>query len=638
MLIFEISKKQNWRSLMSRSVFASIPADHPLRKSSWIWPEGYMYLLNHFAQFRYDFDLKKIPAKAPLFITADKSYRLHVNGQYVCRGPARGYQTHWPFDEVDVRKYLKPGHNWISVEAYTPGISTFGYLHYTKAGMLCAAKWGDLEINTQPKTWKMRRDYAYNIDTARLSMQQDFQEDFDASKSDRSWITSGKAPADWKAEYFPPHGQQLLSTPFGQPPYDDVEPRGIPMLREELMAPAEVTSYGVGKCSGEYRTCKNISWYFIDNEFQSVKKWDAGSAVKSTLRNGAMEVTIDPEGAGKFSALTFDMGEFSVGNLLLEIEGATGGEILDFHYFQCLRKGIPVFLPPGGGCLAAFANRLRPRQGKTSHEFFHIMGARHFTLVARDLTKPLKIRLKLRTAYYPFTMKGDFKCSDEVLNGIYKISKHTQQICSIDSYVDTPWREQAQWWGDARVQAKNTFYMDGDARLLARGIHSIAGQHAPQGLTYGHAPTSSGWCILPDFALTWILTVYDYYWQTGDLGVFHEQHSRIKEVLGYFESAEVRDKEGLLIYDPRFWLFEDWSTLPKERVPTFLNLWHLITLEHYAKLLKASGKTAELKKCSTEIGFRRKLIEKKLFDKKAGLFCACLDRNGRFSGEPSTTR
>ncbi len=620
---------------MSSSVFAPIPADHPLRKSSWIWPEGYMYLLNHFAQFRYDFKLKKVPLKAPLFITADKSYRLHINGKYVCRGPARGYQQHWPFDEVDVKKFLNAGHNWISVEAYTPGISTFSYLHYTKAGLLCAAKWGSLEINTAPRTWKMRRDYAYNVNTARLSMQQDFQEDFDASKSDRSWITSDKMPSDWKAEYFPPHGQQMLSTPFGQPPYDDVEPRGIPMLREDLITPAKVTSLGIGDSSGEYRTCKNISWYFVDNEFSSVKKWETGTAVKSVLVDGAMEITVEPAGEGKYSAITVDMGQFSVGNLLVDVECATGAEILDFHYFQCLRKGIPVFLPPGGGCHAAFANRLRPKKGTTSHEFFHIMGARHFTIVARDLTKQLKIRLKLRTAYYPFTMKGDFKSSDKILNDIYAISKHTQQICSIDSYVDTPWREQAQWWGDARVQARNTFYMDGDARLLARGIHSIAGQNAPQGLTYGHAPTSSGWCILPDFALTWVLTVYDYYWQTGDIEVFNQQFSRVKEVLGYFETAEVRDKEGLLVYDPRFWLFEDWSTLPKERVPTFLNLWHLVTLEHYAKLLKAAGKTAELKKCSAEIKTCRNLIEKRLFDKKSGLFCACLDRKGNFSGEPS---
>lgn len=620
---------------MNNGKTASIPADHPLRKSTWIWPEAYMYLLNHFAQFRYDFELKKIPGKAPFFITADKSYRLYVNGSYVCRGPARGYQDHWPFDEVDIKKHLKSGKNWISIEAYTPGISTFQYLHQTKAGMICAAKWGKFEIHSDVNTWKMRRASAYNVDTCRLSMQLDFQEDFNAAQDDKSWIFSPKEPTGWCAKYFPDCGQQILSTPFGQPPYDSIEPRGIPMFRQDLVKPAKVTSTGIGSCSGDYKTCKNISWHFIDSEFPSVGKWENGGEVKSVSGMEYLEITVDPAGRGKFSITTVDIGKFSVGNLLVEVEGAAGGEILDFHYFQCLRDGIPVFLKPGTGCHVALASRLRPAAGKTKHEFYHIIGGRHFSIVARDLTKALKMKLSLRTAYYPFTMKGDFRSSDSVLNDIYSICKHTQQICSLDAYVDTPWREQAQWWGDARVQAGNTFHIDGDARLLARGIHSIAGQRAPQGLTYGHAPTSSGWCILPDFSLTWILTVWDYYWQTGDLSVFHEQHSRIKEILGYFESSEVRDKDGLLVYDPRFWLFEDWSDLPKEKAPTFLNLWHLITLEYYAKLLKAAGENTDLKKVSAEINGRRKLIEKKLFDGKTGLFCACLDNNGKQSGEPS---
>lgn len=620
---------------MQKKLFGSIPADHPLRKSVWIWPEAYMYLLNHFAQFRHDFNLEKIPSSAPFFITADKSYRLYVNGAYVCRGPARGYQQHWPFDEVDIGRFLRRGKNWISVEAYTPGISTFQYLHYTKAGMICAAKWGAFEIHSEPTTWKMRRASAYNVNTERLSIQLDFQEDFDAARDDKAWISSQEAPRNWRAEYFPDGGHHVLSTPFGQPPYDSVEPRGIPMLREEIIAPSNVTSHGVGICRGEYKTCKNISWHFIENEFGSVKKWEPGSRIAAKQGKECLELTLEPSGNGKFRAVTIDMGRFSVGNLIVEIQGAGGGEIIDFHYFQCLRKGVPVFLKPGEACNIALASRIRPAKGGTKHEFYHVIGGRHFTVVARDLTKPLKIKLGFRTAYYPFTMKGVFQSSDKVLDEIHQICRHTQQICSIDAYVDTPWREQAQWWGDARVQAKNTFYLDGDARLLARGIRSVAGQDAPNGLTYGHAPTSSGWCILPDFSLTWILTIWDHWWQTGDLGLFNEQHDRIKGVFEYFETPEARGKDGLLIYDPRFWLFEDWSSLPKRGAPTFLNLWHIVTLEHYAAMLEAAGKKAELVKCREEIRRRRLLVVNKLFNSKTGLFCSCLENNGRQSGEAS---
>ena len=172
--------------------------DHPLRSATWIWPEGYMYLYNHFAHFRKDFELSKTPKKAPLFITADKAYKLFVNGEYVCRGPARGYQSHWPFDEVDVAKFLRTGKNWLAVEAYTPGISTFQYLHQTKAGLLCAAAWGDFKL-VSDRSWLMRRSPFHAVQTARLSLQIDFQEHVDANLGSQAWITSPEPPSGWRA-------------------------------------------------------------------------------------------------------------------------------------------------------------------------------------------------------------------------------------------------------------------------------------------------------------------------------------------------------------------------------------------------------------------------------------------------------
>ena len=407
------------------------------------------------------------------------------------------------------------------------------------------------------------------------------------------------------------------------------------MLREERVVPAAVTAHGTGECRGEYRDCRNLSWHWIEHEMGTVAKWETEAALDTRRTESALEIAVEPAGQDRFRAVTIDLGEQSVGTLSVEVEGAAGGEIVDFQYHQNLRKGIPDAPPPGGACMVALASRFRPATGTSHHEFFHIMGIRHITMVVRDSLQPLKVRLSWRTSLYPFTMQGGFHCSDDTLNQIYDSCRRTQQICAIDAYVDTPWREQAQWWGDARVQVRNTFHLDGDARLLARGIRSIAAQMAPQGLTYGHAPTCSGWCILPDFSLTWILTVWDYYWQTGDLKLFREQHHRIKQVLRYFETPEARGEDGLLVEDKRFWLFEDWAPLPKDRVPVFLNLWHLYTLEHYARLLEAAGLEKDLDAVRRDIKSRRRLINSKCFSARDGLFVASLDAKGKPVGEPS---
>ncbi|MFA5204833.1 MAG: alpha-L-rhamnosidase C-terminal domain-containing protein [Lentisphaeria bacterium] len=607
---------------------AKLPGRHPLRAAQWIWPEAYMYLYNHYAQFRRDFELAKVPAKAPFYITADKAYRLYVNGQYVCRGPARGYLDHWPFDEVDLKPYLTAGHNWIAVEGYTPGISTFQYLHLTKAGLLCAARWGRFELVSEPQNWIMRRSPAQAVHTARLSVQMDFQEHMAARFDDRSWITSPQPPAGWQAAIFDPqHGHNLMSTPFGQPPYDSVEPRGIPLLREEVRHPVAVTAHGEGACGEGYQTWQNVSWGWV-REGRQVTAWGDGREVAATVRDNALELMVAPTGPGRWRAITLDLGEYAVATLRVEAAGAAGGEILDFQTYQCLRDGKPAFVEPGGGCLAAMANRLRLAPGATRHEFFHLLGGRHVTLIARDLLQPLTVRLQYRTAGYPFAMRGRFTCSDDTLTGIHAICRRTQQLCSLDAYVDTPWREQAQWWGDARVQARNTFYLDGDARLLARGIRSVAGQRGPHGLTYGHAPTSSGWCILPDFSLTWILTVWDHYWQTGSLAVFKEQWPRIRDVLGYFQTREARAANGLLRHDGRLWLFEDWSTLYKGEVPTFLNLWYLLTLRQLAILLAAAGKPAAADRLRQQAATQERQCMELLFSAADQAFIAGLDASG----------
>ncbi|MFA5043964.1 MAG: hypothetical protein WC567_08260, partial [Kiritimatiellia bacterium] len=58
--------------------------------ASWIWP-GHRHedRRNVYADFRYDFQVKRNRGPAGLAITADQSYMLYFNGEYVGRGPAR---------------------------------------------------------------------------------------------------------------------------------------------------------------------------------------------------------------------------------------------------------------------------------------------------------------------------------------------------------------------------------------------------------------------------------------------------------------------------------------------------------------------------------------------------------------------
>lgn len=542
-------------------------------KSLWIWPESHSWdLHNGYALFRKEFSVAKLPDKAPLFLTADQSYQLSVNGQYVCRGPARGFQKSWPYDEVDIRAFLKRGRNVLAIRAHNPGFSNFQYLSQGFAGLLVAAKWKGTHL-VSDQTWKCRRQTGVCRDTVPTSLQLFCQEHIGLREEDPGWMEPGFDDGDWK---------EPVTHPWNGMPWSALEARGLPLLEEKVIAPVSGLGTASGRCAPEYQSTRDICRL----RFQEGLRHHPESV-------DPREITVKPSGPGRFRSFLLDFGKTVVGSILLEIDGARGGEIIDTLHVETIdRTTLTPHFEPGKHCRMAFGHRMVCREGRQSHAFYHTFGFRYMVLTTRNNAGPLRIRTNLRTTLYPLESKGSFSSSDATLENIWKTCVWTQRVCSLDAYVDTPWREQAQWWGDARVQAKNTFFYSGDLRLFRRGIDQIASQTTPEGLTYGHAPTIAHGCILPDFTLIWMITLWDYYWQSGSLEPFLAHEETLERALSCFQ---VDANTGLVGYDPRYWLFLDWTELFKDGYSAVFNLWFLIALEKMAELYRLAGQTRKAK-------------------------------------------
>ena len=601
---------------------------HPLSKANWIWPGGHMYVYNQYAAFRKDFELDTFK-NVKIYITADQLYKLYINGKYICRGPARGYQSHWPFDEIDISKCLKSGHNWISVMAYNPGISTNQYIHQSAVGFLCACQIDDRLI-VSDDSWSMRRLPGYKLMTGRYSVQMAFQEHLDLSKVDSGWIYDESFGENWQDSEIDKITHHPIFS-FGRAPYDSCETRDIPMLEESIVIPKELLFKAKGDCGADFKIWNNVSWGWV-KEAKQCKDWNVDFPIRNFKSENSYTIEIGKTGRNKYKSLTFDVGEYLVGSLAVAINGADGSEIIDLQFHENIVNGRPAIRDEGSACQIALANRLFPKNGRSSHDFFHYLGFKYFTLIVRNSVRPLSVSFKINKIQYPFTMKGSFNCSDESINSIFDICRRTQQICSLDAYVDTPWREQAQWWGDARIHAKNTFYLDGDSRLFKRGVRSIAGQSTEQGLTYGHAPTVGYNCILPDFSINWIITLWDYYWQTGDITLFKEQYERVKQILKYFDTAGARcSKTGLVKHDERFWYFGDWADIYKGYIPTLLNMWYTLALKTLAYMTDIAGKKKDCIRFREQFKIHKAAVIKYLYDEQKKCYCGGLDENLKLS-------
>lgn len=547
-----------------------------LKQAKWIWPDDQFWDMHHcFALFRKTFTLETKPRGTILYITADQSYRLYINGEYITRGPARGFQSHWPYDAIDVSKHLKKGRNLIAIRAYNPGTGNFQYVFQGRAGLLAALSAGKTRIVTDD-TWLSRRQSGISRDSAPGSMQLFAQEHIDLREESQNWFTAAyKCDVTWKSP--------SCSQTWRDMPWADLESRGIPQLTEKWWPAASIVGVHNGTDSRDYKNIRDVARF----------RYEAGFAFQPATGT-ADKITITPLAKNQFSSYLIDFGKTVVGCPAITVSGCAGGETIDTLHFETISDGLTPDYIPDKHCRMAFGGRIICRAGDNTHEFYHALGFRYMIVTVRAASNALALKIALRWQGYPLAGAGKFSSDDKNLNKIWEACAWTQQCCSLDAYVDTPWREQAQWWGDARVQACNTFHLCGDARLLRRGIAQIAGQTTPDGVTYGHAPTIAHSCILPDFTIIWFLTLWDYYWQTGSTDPFETHHHTVWRALEYFQ-AHSDPKTGLVSYDDRYWLFLDWTDLHKDSVPSVYNLWLVIALEHLARLAAKTKHRAEAK-------------------------------------------
>ena len=84
---------------------------HELNNLDFEWQAQWIWLNEKISSdvmlARRSFDLDELPEHAQLRITATSQYQLYINGEYVCRGPARSAPHHQSFDVLNISKLLQ---------------------------------------------------------------------------------------------------------------------------------------------------------------------------------------------------------------------------------------------------------------------------------------------------------------------------------------------------------------------------------------------------------------------------------------------------------------------------------------------------------------------------------------------------
>lgn len=561
-------------------------------KGLWIWGSSgtALHHRNEYIYARRTFDLPAKPVAAQVRISADNRYQLYVNGQYVCRGPARCEPGHQSYDEIDLVPYLKQGRNCIAALAHHYGESTFQSIHRGGLGFLLdgeirCQRGKPVEIHTS-KQWKAITAKAYNRRSARYTEQLGFQEVFDAEKAIPEWTRITYDDSRWRALHA--YGPALT------PPFENLEPRGIPFEREQPERFVGITGTFIGQNLKDYETVYDIAELLAAEKHRPTSETIVRN-VAAGLKRGRGAMTVRTTPPGRFHAIVLDAGKETCGFLKLDLE-ARGGEIIDFFFCEHVWQDGSAVIRSADGALAPIANRYRCRAGRQQHRFFAWQGFRYVLAVFRNVRKPLKVhQISYDFTSYPVERRGSFECSDPLLNQIWEVGAWTQQLCMHDSYMDCPWREQAQWWGDARIQWRVNMAVFGDHALFKRGIRQGAQSQGSHGLTRGVFPCEEHMLVLPDYTLVWICSICDYYLYTGDDSPIRDYFDTIVRALAWFENLAGR-KKVLHNPGPGYWLFLDWAPLYKGDCTTTFTLQYIEALQAAIRMAKHLGRTSEANK------------------------------------------
>ncbi|RYZ28695.1 MAG: alpha-rhamnosidase, partial [Chitinophagaceae bacterium] len=167
--------------------------------------------------------------------------------------------------------------------------------------------------------------------------------------------------------------------------------------------------------------------------------------------------------------------------------------------------------------------------------------------------------------------KGSFRCSDDLINRIYDVSKYTLHLNTREFFIDGIKRDRWVWSGDAYQSYLMNYYLYFDSPTVERTMAALRGKDP----VTGHINT------IMDYTFYWFLGIYDYYLYTGDKTFIKQFYPRMQSMMDYVLGR--RNKDGLLQGLPGDWIFIDWAAgLSKQGEVSFEQLLFARSLETMA--------------------------------------------------------
>ncbi len=157
---------------------------------------------------------------------------------------------------------------------------------------------------------------------------------------------------------------------------------------------------------------------------------------------------------------------------------------------------------------------------------------------------------------YPFVAESTFEAPGRNdLSKILDIGWLTARLCANETYMDCPYYEQLQYFGDTRIQAMITMYNTQDPYMVRNAMEQGRQSMVADGITMSRYPSYIHQFI-SSFSLWWICMGHDYWMMRGDETYIRTLLPAYRNILSWYEQSLKPDHS--LDYIPH-WFFLDWA-------------------------------------------------------------------------------
>lgn len=606
-------------------------------RAQWIWGAANGIETARYFYFRHAFTLpEREITSCVVRVCADTRYRLWFNGRHIGHGPARSLPALQYFDTYDLTKYVRPGRNAFAALVTHYGIGTC-YACLGAPGFLLQADvtMADGQTVTIATDGEWRCAPApYGMGYRRMSIQLAYPEEFDATREPVNWNLIDFQDDEWQ----PAH---VLGS-VGIEPWMTLIPRDIPLPRYNTIAPialiqrnaVEKSDVPIGRPENDEGLVPATTPAFGMAQATRLRPAPPGSV---TCNHPAL-FTVAPQSGNTGVSVVLDFGREVSGFPLVMIRRGKGGRVdigyseriesdgtvTPHHLVNDVQYADRLLLRPGGSTLRAAGSPGHQHYEPLDHRAF-----RYMRLDFYDCPEPVEMLVELRESGYPVKNRGEFQCSDPLLQRIWEVGRYTTQLCMDDGFMDCPWRERGQWLGDAHVEMLVAAYAFGDTQLARKALLQFPQSQNEAGWFKGVFPSDTDFdAILPTFCFLWPVALWDYFLLTGEVSLLQAVWPNLERLIAAI--TRHTDDDGL-VADLPGWVFVDWAKLNTGGQCTAVNAQAYDALQAAARIARTLGLPEQGEKLNALATGLKEAVNDLLWDRERQFYI-----EGIVKGERST--